>query len=246
MEIVSKTHIGNIREENEDFIWVSCESKPHYMLVADGMGGAVAGEIASKIAAFSVRQYIEELSLKKLAAADLSAAVYYANEQVVKETEYNEKLKGMGTTLTLAYVDGCGISVAQVGDSCAYLFSSGKLNKITKDHTYVQKLIDNGVIEESQAEDNPYKNIITRVVGMNDLKVDTFDITWAEGDLLFLCSDGLTTYLPDDELAELFNSGSPIRDTADKMLSLALERGGRDNISFIIALNADLKEDMQC
>ncbi len=246
MDIVSKTHIGNVREKNEDFIWVNCASAPHYMLVADGMGGAVAGEIASKIAAFSVRQYIEELDLKKLTAADLSAAVNYANDQIVKETQYNEKLKGMGTTLTLAFVDGCSISIAQVGDSCAYLLASGNLIKVTKDHTYVQKLIDNGVIHESQAEDNPYKNIITRVVGMKGLKVDTFDITWEKDDLLFLCSDGLTCYISDPELAEILNSKSTIQAKADNMIGLALQRGGRDNISVIIAQNSKREEDVQC
>jgi protein phosphatase len=246
MDIVSKTHIGNVREKNEDFIWVSCEAEPQYMLVADGMGGAVAGEIASKIAAFSVRQYIEELSSAKLLPADLTAAVNYANEQIVKETEYNEKLKGMGTTLTLAYVDGCRVSIAQVGDSCAYLYSVGNLYKITKDHTYVQKLIDNGIIEASQAEDNPYKNIITRVVGMSDLEVDTFEITWEKGDILFLCSDGITAYLPDKELTVLFEKENSISEKAEEMVSLALSRGGKDNISIIIAQNTDAGEEGRC
>jgi len=246
MDIVSKTHIGYVRKKNEDFIWVSCNTEPRYMLVADGMGGAVAGEIASKIAAFSVRQYIEDLGLNKLSPGDLAAAVEYANIQIVQETEYNEKLKGMGTTLTLAYVDDCHIHIAQVGDSCAYLYSSGKLLKITKDHTYVQRLIDSGIIQKSQAEDNPYKNIITRVVGMNGLKVDTFDITWGEGDILFLCTDGLTTYLPDEELTSLFQQKSTIYATADEMIALALARGGRDNISVIIAQNTELQEEIQC
>lgn len=243
MDIISKTHVGNVRKKNEDFIWVSCNAEPHYMLVADGMGGAVAGEIASKIAAFSVRQFIEGLGVKSLTAANLADAVKYANEQIVKETVYNEKLKGMGTTLTLAYVDGCRISIAQVGDSCAYLYASDKLNKITKDHTYVQKLIDNGIIEESQAGDNPYKNIITRVVGMDGLEVDTFEITWTDGDILFLCTDGLTSYLSEQELVGLFSNQTPIREKAEEMIARVLERGGRDNVSVIIAQNADPEEE---
>jgi protein phosphatase len=243
MDIISKTHVGNVRKKNEDFIWVSCNAEPHYMLVADGMGGAVAGEIASKIAAFSVRQFIEGLDAKNLTAANLADAVKYANEQIVKETVYNEKLKGMGTTLTLAYVDGCRISIAQVGDSCAYLYASDKLNKITKDHTYVQKLIDNGIIEESQAGDNPYKNIITRVVGMDGLEVDTFEITWKDGDILFLCTDGLTSYLSEQELAGLFSNQTPIREKAEEMIARVLKRGGRDNVSVIIAQNADPEEE---
>ncbi len=246
MDIISKTHIGNVRKKNEDFIWISCEAEPHYMLVADGMGGAVAGEIASKIAAFSVRQFIEGLGVKSLTAANLANAVKYANEQIVKETTYNEKLKGMGTTLTLAYIDGSRISIAQVGDSCAYLFASNKLNKITKDHTYVQKLIDNGIIEESQAVENPYRNIITRVVGMDALEVDTFEITWEEGDILFLCTDGLTSYLSEKELSELFSNQASIREKAEEMIARALQRGGRDNISVIIAQNTDPKEEVQC
>lgn len=246
MNIISKTHIGNVRETNEDFIWISCDTMPYYMLVADGMGGAAAGEIASKIAAFSVRQFIEGLNVKMLSASDLVAAVNYANDQIVKEAVYNEKLKGMGTTITLAHVDGSRIYVAQVGDSSAYLYSFEKLHKITKDHTYVQKLIDSGLINESQADNNPYKNIITRVVGMNDLKVDTFEITWEAGDILLLCSDGMTSYITENELSEIFKNDKSIREKADILVDLALARGGRDNISVIIAQNTNQQEDVQC
>ena len=245
MNIISKTHIGNVRDTNEDFILVRCETKPQYMLVADGMGGAAAGEIASKIAAFSVRQYIEDLKTQKLTPNDLIEAVNYANNQIVNETIYNEKLKGMGTTMTLAFVEANHIIVAQVGDSCAYLYSKKKLHKITKDHSYVQNLIDNGLIEKSEVEENPFKNIITRVVGMNNLKVDTYEITWNKNDLLLLCTDGLTVYITEDELFKIMSSGSLIGEKAVELTEYALKRGGRDNISVIIAQNKDALEGAQ-
>ena len=245
MNIISKTHIGNVRDTNEDFILVRCEKKPQYMLVADGMGGAAAGEIASKIAAFSVRQYIEDLKTQKLTPSDLIEAVNYANNQIVNETIYNDKLKGMGTTMTLAFVEANRIIVAQVGDSCAYLYSKKKLHKITKDHSYVQNLIDNGLLEKSEVEENPFKNIITRVVGMNNLKVDTYEITWRQNDLLLLCTDGLTVYITEDELFKIMSSGSLIGEKADELVEYALKRGGRDNISVIIAQNKDVSEGAQ-
>jgi serine/threonine protein phosphatase PrpC len=245
MKIISRTHIGNVRDTNEDFILVRCEKKPCYMLVADGMGGAAAGEIASKIAAFSVQQYFEELNSERLIPSDLIEAVKYANKQIVTETHYNERLKGMGTTMTLAAVEDNHIIIAQVGDSCAYLLSNEKLHKITKDHTYVQKLIDNGIIEKSQAADNPLKNIITRVVGMNDLIVDTYEIEWSKSDFLLLCSDGLTTYMSEEELLQVLVSESSLSEKADEMVSCALNKGGRDNISVIIAHNVKIMEDGQ-
>lgn len=238
MIIVSKTHIGNVRSTNEDFVMVRCDAKPKYMLVADGMGGAAAGEIASKIAAFSVRQYIEGLRLEKLTPADLIGAVSYANNQIVTETMYNERLRGMGTTMTLAAIEANRIIVAQVGDSCAYLYTRKQLHKITKDHTYVQSLIDSGLLEKSQAEDNPFKNIITRCVGMNDLIVDTYDITWNKNDILLLCTDGLTVHVGEQDILKVAASPAPLEDKADSLLAYALERGGRDNISIVIAQNS--------
>ncbi|MEI6102144.1 MAG: Stp1/IreP family PP2C-type Ser/Thr phosphatase, partial [Eubacteriales bacterium] len=234
---VSRTHIGNVRETNEDFVMVRCETKPNYMLVADGMGGAAAGEIASKIAAFSVQQYIEILKSEKLSPADLIGAVSYANNQIVNETRYNERLKGMGTTMTLAAIEANHIIVAQVGDSCAYLYTHKQLHKVTKDHTYVQSLIDNGLLEKSQVEDNPFKNIITRCVGMNDLEVDTYEITWNKNDILLLCTDGLTVHAGEQDLCTIISSQTTITQKADDLLDYALSRGGRDNVSIIIAQN---------
>ncbi len=238
MVIVSKTHVGNVRSTNEDFVMVRCDGQPKYMLVADGMGGAAAGEIASKIAAFSVRQYIEGLRLEKLTPSDLIGAVSYANNQILTETHYNERLKGMGTTMTLAAIEANHIIVAQVGDSCAYLFTHKKLHKVTRDHTYVQSLIDSGLLEKSQAEDNPFKNIITRCVGMNDLVVDTYDINWNKNDILLLCTDGLTVHAGEQELMQYIGSSLPLEEKADGLLEHALAKGGRDNISIVLAQNS--------
>lgn len=237
MVFESRTHIGKMREKNEDFVLVRCVQKPKYMMVADGMGGAAAGEIASKIAAFSVGQYIEGLHIQKLGSADLVDAVNYANTQVLNEAIHNERLRDMGTTVTLATADENRVIVAHVGDSSAYMYTDSRLLKMTKDHTYVQDLIDSGLLKQSKAADNPYKNMITRCVGMNGLIVDTYEVQWNRGDILLLCTDGLTIYAGQEDLLRILKSAQTLSGKADALVDYALSSGGRDNISVILSQN---------
>lgn len=237
MKTIGITHIGNSRTTNEDTLLIECAQRPRFMLVADGMGGHAAGEVASKTAAVAIRDYIEGLRVSTLSHEQIRAAVEHANKELLAEMDRNTHLQGMGTTLTFAYAEGDRLTLAQVGDSSAYLYDGALLKKLTRDHTYVQHLIDSGVIKKNAEKDYPFKNIITRAVGMRKLKVDISDVAWKEEDMLLLCSDGLTAYVSDEMLFEVLADDRKIEEKAKTLVNHALESGGKDNISLIIARN---------
>ena len=235
MKTVGITHVGNVRSTNEDTLLIKCEQNPYYMLVADGMGGHAAGEVASRLAAQSIERYIGDLKTETLTEEQVLEAIEYANRRIIAEVEENEHLQGMGTTLTFAAVDGERLTLAQVGDSSAYLYHNGTVKKITKDHTYVQHLIDSGVIKPGIENDYPFKNIITRALGMKKLEIDIYHTDWEVGDFLLLCSDGLTAYADQDKLREVLENREEIEKKARSLVDYALKAGGKDNISVIIA-----------
>ena len=239
MKTAAISHVGKVRSINEDTICVRTDQKPYYMMVADGMGGHAAGEVASKITCESVCRYFEEHHMQRITKSVVLKAIEYANANLQKEMQQNEALQGMGTTLTFAGFDGKAIVVAQVGDSRAYYYNGNTIEKITDDHTYVQYLIDSGVIKGHAAADYPFKNIITRAIGMKNLKVDFFHLEWKQGDMLLLCSDGLTNYTDEEILRNVLSSGITLQEKADKLVDIALNGGGKDNISVILAQHAD-------
>ncbi len=242
MKTVGITHVGKVRQTNEDTVMIECEDKPHYFLVADGMGGHAAGEVASKTAAACIKRFIEKLRTEVLTEEQILDAITYANTCLLADMERNEHLQGMGTTLTFAYTAGDSLIIAQVGDSGAFLFNGESLHKVTKDHTYVQHLIDSGVIKPNAAGDYPFKNIITRALGMKKLEVDFYQLEWKEGDLLLLCSDGLTAYVDEDMMRNVLADSNHIRQKAQFFVDFALESGGKDNISVVIAKNEPWEE----
>lgn len=242
MNTVGITHVGKVRPTNEDTLLIECSSSPHYMLVADGMGGHAAGEVASSTAAEAIKSYIERLDTGRLTEEQIIDAIKYANRVLIAKMAENEQLQGMGTTLTFAYAEANLLTLAQVGDSSAYLFSGAEMTKLTKDHTYVQHLIDSGVIKQNDAGDYPFKNIITRALGMKKLEVDMYNVEWSEGDMLLLCSDGLTTYADINALTEILAGAGAIGDKARFLVDYALEAGGKDNITVIIAENSAREE----
>jgi len=237
METVGITHIGRIRDTNEDSILLECERAPYYLVVADGMGGHAAGEVASRMACVYLKEYIEELRETILTEHKIVKAVTYANQKLVELAKGDPTLQGMGTTMTLAHVDGGSVVVAQVGDSRAYHFDGETLTQITKDHTYVQYLIDTGAIKKADELVHPLSNIITRALGMKSLKVDTYRFAWKQGDMILLCSDGLTAYLDEKALQKEMQEGRPVSALAQALVDTALDGGGRDNISVIVARN---------
>lgn len=238
MNAIGLTHIGNVREVNEDTVFVHCAEAPYYALVADGMGGHAAGEIASSVAAASVEQYIGGLGTDTLDADQIVDAFQYANRQILERIAAIPAYTGMGTTLTFAAFRPEGVIVGHVGDSSAYLISGSEIRKISKDHTYLQRLIDSGVIRAEAAGDFPFKNIITRALGSDPLQTDVYFVSWKPGDRILLCSDGLTAYTDNAYLLQELRAGDgDLEMRARRLLEHALEAGGRDNISVVLVEN---------
>ena len=239
MKATGITDIGKVRTTNEDNLLISCEIKPHYILVADGMGGHAAGEIASSLAASSIKEYIKNLNKEILDKNDIEQAVLAANQAIINRAACEPELKGMGTTLTFAFIEPEKIIIAHVGDSGAYLLDENSIRKITKDHTYVQHLIDCGVIKTGVAEDYPFKNIITRALGMQNLEVDIYELNWVPGNIILLCSDGLSGYVNKEYMERVLRKSENIEAAAKSLVDYALESGGKDNITIVIAKNID-------
>ncbi|MPN24171.1 Serine/threonine phosphatase stp [bioreactor metagenome] len=167
----------------------------------------------------------------------LRGAIETANRNIYAHAERGSGCAGMGTTITAA-LTGKRIVVANVGDSRAYLFSNGVLRRVTRDHSLVEELMLRGEISPEQAAHHPQRNIITRALGAErDVDVDLFELDWAEGDMLMLCTDGLSATLEEDEMIRILSSESSLEAKCDALCVSALENGGRDNITVILLLN---------
>ena len=226
------TDVGRVREGNEDAYLVA-ES---VFAVADGMGGHLAGEIASAralgpIEALDGRVFSDPGD----ADAALRDAVVEANEIVSRMAEEEPAYRGMGTTLTAAMIEGRRLHIAHVGDSRAYLLRAGRFNQLTDDHTLVQHLIDAGQISRQEAASHPQRSIITRAIGVSrDIEVDSMTVDVEPGDQILLCSDGLTGVLEDDEIAGELRSGDDAEAIIGRLIGAANARGGPDNITLVI------------
>jgi PPM family protein phosphatase len=230
-----RTDVGIIRSGNEDSFLVVADRG--IFVVADGMGGHAAGEVASEMA---VRFVARELgSLKGLSddqvADRMRGAIRAANGAIFQRTLTEHDKRGMGTTVTALVLYDARFLVGQVGDSRAYLYRDGKLLQLTKDHSYVQEQVDAGYLTPEQARSHPYSNVITRCVGANsDVMPDIYLGTAQPRDLFLLASDGLTGMLDDLELAELLGSARRPDEQVDDLIGQANRHGGLDNITAII------------
>ena len=221
-------------------------------VVADGMGGHAAGEVASEMA---VRFVARELgSLRGLAddqvADRMRTAIRAANGAIFQRTLTEHDKRGMGTTVTALVLFETRFLIGQVGDSRAYLYRDGKLIQLTKDHSYVQEQVDAGYLTPEQARSHPYSNVITRCVGANsDVMPDIYLGTVKLGDLFLLASDGLTGMLEDPELAGMLGGEAMPQDRVDTMITEANRHGGLDNITAIIvridAVDAPVRADTE-
>lgn len=228
--------IGNLRIVNEDYLdYYICDSYQLY-IIADGMGGHNAGDVASKICVIKIKEYIiERYSDDRNIEEFLTDAVSFANREIYFKSLQNRKYKGMGTTLTLAFVYRGKIYIVNVGDSCFFVIDNGEINKITKDHSLVQQLIDNGVLTQDEAKDHPNKNIITRSIGINHhVDIDMFIIN-DDKSFYLLCTDGLINDINSEEIVPYVeNNKTDLYRACNDLVTLAKERGGRDNVSLII------------
>ncbi len=239
MNVICKTDKGKKRELNEDYVLTLKGNDYQLLIVADGMGGHNAGEIASKLASMRVRDYVfDAYSNTKDKEELLRIAISKANDAVYLKSQENKELSGMGTTLTSILVTGTNVYFGHVGDSRAYIIADGDIRKITQDHSLVQELIDNGSITESEAINHPQRNLITRAVGTEkNVSIDTGCEQVKKGDIIMLCSDGLTNYISKEEILEIVKEKES--GAVEELIRTANERGGSDNISIILASGED-------
>ncbi len=241
--MAAATHPGLVRSHNEDAM--AADAQSGFAVLADGMGGYNAGEVASRIAVNRVssslkaavdqkhRGQVDDTAAERLLAlhiAEANAAVY---EAAHSHTEYS----GMGTTLVVAFWYGDRMAVGHVGDSRLYRLREGSLAQLTRDHSLAQEQIDDGVLSPAQARYSSQRNVVTRAVGIEaQVKADVRSFAVAPGDLYILCSDGLTDMLTDEEIQQALGSAGPeLQGAADVLVQRANAGGGRDNISVIVA-----------
>lgn len=245
LEVAAQTDVGLVRRNNQDNF--GSDEELGLYVVCDGMGGAAGGDIASGIAVETflavARQELEKLpdangehtrcSLKRAAAA--------ANRAVLARANHDIALRGMGSTLVAARLNGEAVTVLNVGDSRLYLFQNGHASQITQDHSYVAEQVRHGLMTEAQAERSSLQSVITRAIGADvDVVADLFEAVLHPGDTLLLTTDGLTRHVRQTELAAIIADtvSQPTQVACDRMIQLAKSRGGSDNITCIVIRTA--------
>lgn len=221
------TDRGRQRRSNEDAVL----SDAPLFAVADGMGGARAGEVASELTVEALASLPGEGSAEQR----LAAVAHDANRRIHELAATDTERAGMGSTLIAAYLDEQGVAIAHVGDSRAYRLSDGKLERLTRDHSLVGMWVQRGDLTEAEAEAHPQRSVITRALGPEpEVEVDTQTAPARPGDVFLLCSDGLTSMVPDAAIAELMTQAGPLPELADRLVATANDRGGRDNVSVVL------------
>jgi serine/threonine protein phosphatase PrpC len=229
------TNVGLVRKNNEDAY--KCDVEKGIFIVADGMGGCVAGEVASTLAVDTVYQVVSSKQDCPLLET-LRESFYQANNRIYETGKNNSKYSGMGTTLTVAWIKDDTIYTAHVGDSRAYLIREGKITSLTEDHSLVGELMREGGLTEEEAMVHPQKNILTRALGCSPfVEVDVSSTKMLVGDYLLLCTDGMSNLITSAEIVEVIIKTKDIKKIVRKLVELALKRGGHDNITAILVSN---------
>ena len=231
LDYAALSDVGRVRRNNED----SAYAGPHLLLLADGMGGAAAGEVASAAAV----QVIRRLDTTEISGDDmieaLAGAVHRANERLSELVEEDPEREGMGSTVTALMFDGQRLGLAQLGDSRAYRMRDGQLSQLSHDHTFVQSLVDEGRISQEEAFTHPHRNLILRVLdGRPDSDPDLEILDVRAGDRLLLCSDGLPDYVSDEVISASMADGTP-DSVVVELITHALEAGSNDNVTCVVA-----------
>ncbi len=230
VEQVGRSDVGRQREANEDSYYEPADGP--VFAVADGMGGAQAGEVASKIA---VETFEEERDAEAPPEKQLEGIARKANKRIYELAQQDESRRGMGTTLTSVFVRGQEVSIGHVGDSRAYRLRDGELERLTRDHSLVAELERTGQISAETAEHHPQRSIITRALGPEpDVQVDTHTHAARAGDVYLLCSDGLTSMLSEEEVGAILRREGSLDETAEELIRAANQSGGKDNITVVL------------
>jgi protein phosphatase len=227
-EQYSGSDTGRQRRANEDALMV----RSPLFVVADGMGGAQAGEVASKLAVEAFQGGLPDGGEPELDLAQLAQA---ANARIHELSHANAEQAGMGTTLTAVYVGEREVAIAHVGDSRAYCLREGRLLKLTDDHSLVDELMRQGRLTPEEAVEHPQRSVITRALGIEGtVEVDTRSFTGRAGDVYLICSDGLTTMVSEERIAEILNAHPRLREAGEMLIAEANRAGGRDNITVVL------------
>jgi len=266
VDAAAQSHTGKVRLNNEDHFLIGTagryldvqvtslpkeeapvhsEEKAYAFVVADGMGGAQGGEVASELAistlvnlALHVPDWILRIDNEGAKETIRRATERYqqVDAEIARQASENQKLSGMGTTMTLAYSLGADLFVVHVGDSRAYLFRDGRLRQLTTDHTFAQMLVDMGQVKQVEAPSHPLRHVLIQALGQRagSLQVQAQRIQLVDGDCLLLCTDGLTEMVSDDLIAEVIGRGENAEDVCRDLVDLALRLGGADNVTVIV------------
>ena len=231
LDFSAVSDVGRVRKDNQDSGYVG----PHLIAVCDGVGGAARGDIASSTAISQLRRLDEPPATDADLEALVSEGLRNAHDRISQLIDSQPALSGTSTTATVALFDGARVAIGHVGDSRGYLFRDGEISQLTRDHTFVQTLIDDGRITEDEARTHPHRNLILRAVdGIHELEPDVFLIELAPGDRLLLCSDGACGVLDDGRLADILSSGTPDY-AAVELVRASLEAGSSDNVTCLVA-----------
>lgn len=236
MKACAMTDIGRVRNANQDYVFASTESVgnlPNLFLVADGMGGHKAGDYASRYISEHLVEHIKQAEDSEIIPL-LREGIEKVNQMLYQESKDKAELNGMGTTLVAAVIEDSSMYVANVGDSRLYLIRN-QLKQITKDHSYVEELVSLGQMERGSRDYREKKNIITRAVGTEEkLEIDFFEVSLEPGDYVLMCSDGLSNMLEDAEMEEIICSELELGEKAEKLITVANDNGGKDNIAVVL------------
>lgn len=231
------TDIGRKRQLNQDFIYLSetpIGNLPNVFIVADGMGGHNAGDYASR---YAVETVVEEIgaSFEKNPVKIMGRAIDKANAMIRQKAREDVSLNGMGTTMVIATCMGRYLEVANVGDSRLYVVHENRIEQVTQDHSLVEEMVRMGGIDRASARNHPDKNIITRAIGARDyIEADFFNLELETGDMILLCSDGLTNMIEDDIIYRILTNGRSLKNRVEELVETANQNGGKDNISVIV------------
>lgn len=245
MFICACSDVGKVREINQDGYFYFDDEKLPIFIVADGMGGHKAGEIASNLAISTIEDYYED-NKEKIIAKEMfvpkfiNESISLANEKILKESQNDESLRGMGTTVTLAIRFEKELYIGHVGDSRAYLLRENKLTQLTHDHSLVGELLRTGSITKEEAFNHPKKNIITRALGTDDsINVDVVTKELMIKDIVILCTDGLTNMVSEERIVDIITNTENMTDTCNILANIANELGGTDNTTILIMRNKE-------
>lgn len=238
MNVGGESNKGLVRGVNQDSMYLPKKNCLPLFIVADGMGGHKAGEVASRltvdIISKEIMQKASNISNLKVASNTIKNAIELANKEVFEYSLSHEECNGMGTTVTLGYVYNNSFIVAHVGDSRAYYLRNKKLVRITEDHSLVNELIKTGEITRSEALNHPQRNVILRAVGTDtDINIDIDIVKINASDIFIICSDGLTNMIDESKIQEIFEKTEDIEHACELAIESAIEKGGKDNITVI-------------